>query len=410
MKRFLIGLVILFVTFGLALVMAMVFFPPVLKRPKPTGQYPVGYLETTLTDASRTMLGNQPRVISLDVWYPASSIGTQLEPYTTAELRQILQKVQGIPSIGGDDASYSYRNAPALSGRHKVILFNHGQPSFTKQNFSNMEELASHGYVVISLGHPEDSLLARDANNQSIEINLQNPVYQRSKAFEKNLQVSVSTLSQDYQKQRQAKTFEQHKTATVLLSQNAQYANLSSQIPVWVADTRFVMQSLQNGIGALPFIDPDWMVISGHSFGGMVALNIGQTKTQGLRGIISLDAPWIGQPLAVPALVMASTDFKYAGADVSLHGTFDLPLSQGRGAYLIEPEGTAHFNFSDLNYIPVLKLFTPILGGIEGKYMGKLLNSALLEYLRQLEQGTDFSKVLLPETSDLRQKVFKPQK
>lgn len=409
MKRFLIGVTVLIVTLGLAVTMAMILFPPVLKRPAPTGKYPVGYLETTLTDASRTMQGKKSRVISLDVWYPATAKGTRLEPYTTAALRQILQKVQGIPAIGGDDASYSFRDAPALSGKHKVILFNHGQPSFTKQNFSNMEELASHGYVVISLGHPEDSLLARGAQGQSIEINVQNPVYQRSKAFEKNIEATLNILSQDYQRQRQAKTFEQHKEATHQLSQNAQYANLALQIPIWVADTRFVMQQLQQGIAVLPFVNPDWIVVSGHSFGGMVALNIGQTQSRGLQGIISLDAPWIGQALAVPALVMASTDFKYAGKDLSLHGTFDLPLSQGQGAYLLEPQGTAHFNFSDMNYIPILKLFTPVLGSIEGQYMGKLLNKTLLEYIKQLEQGTNFTQLLLPQSPDLRQRVFAPR-
>ena len=139
----------------------------------------------------------------------------------------------------------------------------------------------------------------------------------------------------------------------------------------------------------------------------MVAFELARQPVPDLRGIIALDAPWIGaQPLRVPALVMASTEFNVAGADLALRGTFDSPLQNGAGAYLLEPSGAAHFNFTDLNYIPAIKLFSPLLGSIPAARMGALVNTALLEYLRRLE-GDNFSTDLLPAQDGLRQVVFK---
>ncbi len=410
MKRILIGIGAFILSAVILLGVTSIFFPPVLEKPALTGKYIVGFLETTITDPSRTMQQNQPRVISLDVWYPASGISNKLEPYDTATLRSLLQKIQNIPNIGGDTPSRSYRDAPALKGKHKVILFNHGFASFTKQNFSNMEEMAGHGYIVISIGHPEDSLVARDVDGAIIELNTESTVYQQLKAIEKRSQISIKQLEGLLTTQRHTSTLEQHKTASRALRQHEQYAALAPQLETWVTDTRFVMQSLQKGINALPFADANWVVISGHSLGGMVALEIGQTSSAGLRGIISLDAPWIGTTLAVPALVMVSTEFTVGGSDLSLHGTFDQPLRSGKGAYLLEPKGAAHMNFTDLNYVPVIKLFSPILGSIDGKRMGNILNTALLEYLRQLEQKPDFTKNLLPTQDDVRQVVFAANK
>jgi pimeloyl-ACP methyl ester carboxylesterase len=407
MKKLLIGTFAFIVVLVLALGIASIFYSPVLEKPTLTGKFLVGFLETTITDPSRTMLQNQPRVISLDVWYPASSTSNaSLEPFDTAALRAMLQKIQNIPSIGGDSPSHSYRNAPALIGQHKVILFNHGFASFTRQNFSNMEELASHGYVVISIGHPEDSLLSRDAAGLSIEINTQSQVYQKLQAITKHLQTSVKTMRQILEMQRQAKTLAEHQSATQQLRRHEQFASYKPQIKVWAEDTEFVIKSLKSGMSALPNVNPDWIVVAGHSLGGIVALKLATAKQSKLRGVISLDGPWISNSLNVPALILASTDFQLAGENISLNGTFNQALNYPKGAYILEPDGASHMNFTDLNYVPIIKLFAPILGRIDGKRMGTILNGAMLEYLQRLEQNTDFSKELLPTTDDLHQVVF----
>jgi predicted dienelactone hydrolase len=51
----------------------------------------------------------------------------------------------------------SYADAPGLKGSHPLLLFIHGMMSYPHQSTLLMEHLASHGYVVLALGHPFES-------------------------------------------------------------------------------------------------------------------------------------------------------------------------------------------------------------------------------------------------------------
>ena len=155
--------------------------------------------------------------------FRSSATGLALEPYSDAALRTMMQEVQGVPAIGGDQASHSARDAPLAPGKHRVVIFNHGQGSFTKQNFSNMEELASHGYVVISIGHPEESLLARDANGAGIVFNQRDEVYLQLRALQQNFTATAKQLEAGYRAQRDATTLTQHSAASRELGQQAQW-------------------------------------------------------------------------------------------------------------------------------------------------------------------------------------------
>ncbi|NJK45347.1 MAG: alpha/beta hydrolase, partial [Pleurocapsa sp. SU_196_0] len=153
----------------------------------------------------------------------------------------------------------------------------------------------------------------------------------------------------------------------------------------WVTDTRFVIAQLRDPTtGALRHADSSRVAIMGHSLGGVVALELGRDPRAGFNAVIDLDGPWLQygermRDLQVPALIFASTQNVYAGHDLSLRGTFDLPLSASRrGAHLLEIGGTGHFNFTDLNYLQVVKLFSPVLGGVDGRRMGAWMNTALV--------------------------------
>jgi hypothetical protein len=114
-----------------------IFSGAVIPIPKPSGPNLIGFTTTTITDPNRTMNNqNMPRVITLDVWYPASSIdGLKAAPYTEAALNKMLEKYQGIPaSVNGETPSFAFQDAPVLAGSHPAVIFNHGYSSFSKQN------------------------------------------------------------------------------------------------------------------------------------------------------------------------------------------------------------------------------------------------------------------------------------
>ena len=116
MKRVLIGLGVTVLILVAAATITLTIFPPVLELPTPGGSFAIGYSETTLTDATRTMRSGEARVISLDVWYPAASAtGLALEPYSDAALRAIMQEVQGVPAIGGPHTAPAMRQPRPVS-------------------------------------------------------------------------------------------------------------------------------------------------------------------------------------------------------------------------------------------------------------------------------------------------------
>ena len=188
-RIFVIGIGVVFAI--LAGVLALILSNAVIEIPKPTGPHAVGFRSTTLTDPTRSMTvrgQTRPRVITLDTWYPASSTaGLAAEPYQDKLLAQLLSKYQGIPDTGASGSSYAFVDAPALPGKHHVVIFNHGYGSFTKQNFSNMQELASQGYLVIAIGHPTESLVAKDANGEVIEFNPDSQHYVEYKRSQENI-------------------------------------------------------------------------------------------------------------------------------------------------------------------------------------------------------------------------------
>ena len=138
--------------------------------PQPDGPYAVGLLEFELTDSTR-MAALAPavtphRTIKVMAWYPARSIrGCFSRRYLQA--READPTVESVLSMFQAPAevyhrlqaleSRSYAGAPVRPGSHPLLVFCHGMMSYPHQSTILMEHLASHGYVVLSLGHPYES-------------------------------------------------------------------------------------------------------------------------------------------------------------------------------------------------------------------------------------------------------------
>jgi dienelactone hydrolase len=391
--------------------LAYVLANAVIEIPKPSGPHPVGFRSTTLAILSRhmTVRGHaQPRVIMLDTWYPATTTaGLTTEPYQDKALAQLLAKYQNIPDMGGSTNSYAFVGAPVLPGRHPVVIFNHGYSSFTKQNFSNMQELASHGYLVISIGHPGDSLVSKDAQGNMIEFNVETSQYADYKKAQENPKAMAGALSAILAQQRDAGSLAAHRRSSQALAKEQPFAGLQPMLAEWVLDTRAVIDSLD----MMPEADTARVTLMGHSFGGLTALEIAKDPLSGVNGVINLDGPWVlyaddSRPLRVPLLALLSTDNMLEGKDIGMHGTFDAALAVGtQPAHVIEIAGAAHNNFSDLNYVQLLKHITPVLGSVDGRDLARWQNEATLTFLRRLEQG-GLQQPLLQPDARINQRYF----
>lgn len=153
----------------------VVLFPiwvfPVRPLPKPDGAYAVGVRTFELDDPSRKGVSgvpaNQPRRLLVRIWYPAGDVsGLSPRPYVTrAEAETSLRAMGaglGFPPFFEHlqhITSNAYENAPLTPGARglPVLFFSHGYTSFLAQNSALLEQLASHGYMIVSIQHPGDA-------------------------------------------------------------------------------------------------------------------------------------------------------------------------------------------------------------------------------------------------------------
>ncbi len=155
---------------GLLLLAAATALPILLPVPQftaPTGPYAVGTKIYALTDTSRpeiySSLPNQPRKFIVQIWYPAKpGSEAQRAPWIDGAdvVAPSLADWIGLPHFFLNQISLaksnSYQDASSdTSGApYPLLVFSHGWDGFRTQNLYQVQELASHGYIVVSVEHP----------------------------------------------------------------------------------------------------------------------------------------------------------------------------------------------------------------------------------------------------------------
>ena len=131
-----------------------------LVLPAPTGPRAIGELQLHLVDKSRNdpWVPTKKRELMASVWYPAANGGPRV-PYVSAKLGPVLA-ADWLPLIGleGPELDYAHTwtharaTAPAY-GRFPVVLYSPGLGTSRTFGTEQVEELVSHGYVVVTVDH-----------------------------------------------------------------------------------------------------------------------------------------------------------------------------------------------------------------------------------------------------------------
>lgn len=145
---------------------ALPYLFPVPMVPEPTGEYPVGTFSIMLTDEDRKELystnPDEPRMIMVQAWYPAKAVaGSLTAPWVDHPeiVAPAISRWLGYPDFFLDHVSlaksHSLLDAPVADSPEPfpVITFSHGWNGIRQQSTFLMEELASWGYVVVSIDH-----------------------------------------------------------------------------------------------------------------------------------------------------------------------------------------------------------------------------------------------------------------
>jgi len=379
--------------FSTGLLILSIVFPtlfPVSDLPVPTGPYKVGTTRFIFTDYSRpetfTDEKGDYREISTQVWYPADNLAgrSPVNYNDSLEYGNLMAKTF-IP-IGMGHVAYfgtnSYVNIPCSDKEESfpVILFSHGYVGNVFQNTIQMEELASFGYIVFSVGHAYEASAVFSYDNKLVPSN-------RSYVDDFFLEVH-----QDLSLLNENKISEY--IDTVLAKQKLSYESVN----IWAEDLIFLTDQIEvlnyqkdNEIlsGKL---DMNRLGVFGHSFGGATASQVCLLDKRFKAGINMDGVPFgdAGKSIfSQPFLVMCSTTFGDAIAAAY--------NSDKKGLHTISISNSSHYNYTDFSVLIPKKVSFGLLGKIDSAIMTKITNTSVLSFFDKYIKGdesVDFKAVV----------------
>lgn len=344
-----------------------------LELPAPTGPYAVGRLVTTWVDTERTdpfaPTQGQRRELLVWIWYP----GVRTERSTPAEY--LPRFWQEAPDEQGSwflstflwrnptkVRVHSFENAEISADQAKfpVVVFRSGIGAASVDYTTVAEDLASHGYIVVSADAP------------------------------------YSTWSIVMPDGRVIHKTDRGNPGDAPISETERRRLLDQLIDVWVADTRFMLDQLarlnadaQSG-KFFGRINLDATGIAGHSFGGATAAQVchadercraGIDLDGALRGSVALEG--VGRPFL---FLLSDHGGASTPADREI---FDLIRSAAHrdpeGSLIVTLVGANHFSFSDAPLLQsrILRSILVSLGGPGGGLDPRTGLASTARYVRE---------------------------
>jgi dienelactone hydrolase len=329
--------------------------PVRIAMPALSGPHPVGTAEVHLVDRGRVdpWVGGA-RELMATVSYPALPVGERAG-WMGDGVADVVDRVTGpgvlgIPagSVAWAQARRHARTAAPAFGKWPVVVFSHGLGSLREVTAGLVDDLASRGYVVLSLSHTHEAT--------AIE-------------------------------------FPDGRVATAV-SDMADPAERRTAIDVRVADSRFALTALAGGDVALPrglrrALDTGRVGIAGHSYGGFTAaeaMHVDRRFDAGINLDGAMGAPGVPSGAVEHGLdrpfLLVGADFvdpetgevlRHSHRDTALDPTWARFWETQRGWKRdLHLHGGTHYAFTDLQFaVPRLRgLLTPeqyafVVGTIE---------------------------------------------
>ncbi|PKN99329.1 MAG: alpha/beta hydrolase [Chloroflexi bacterium HGW-Chloroflexi-4] len=265
---------------------------------EPGGEYKVETKKITYSDPSRIETytdNNENRKLTVQYWYPADA-----------------------------------------NGKYPLVIFSHGSFGTVTSNVSLFSELASHGYVVASIGHTYQSLYTTDADGKTILLD---------NSFMR--EVSIENAKTNKQQ-----SFEFYK----------KWMSIRMGDIDFVINTILNQENIVNHDPLFDLVDQTKIGVMGHSLGGSAALGLGEVRKD-IGAVVALESPfmydiigveneafvWNEQPYPLPLINIYS--------DSSWNHLNDWPQYALNARLLSEPtpdtfnfylQGAVHLSLTDL--------------------------------------------------------------
>jgi predicted dienelactone hydrolase len=361
--------------------------------PPPTGEYAVGTDFLMLTDGSRSDFAEESlsdgRVVSVRAWYPArTEPGGRAGQYQNAESSAGIARLFQMPAFLLNYLSkiptHSFENAALLAGDtpRPVIIFS--PSAWMNHTTAINEELASHGFVVLAVGHASTEPFIYDSKGtvlpldpgHSLHQELRRELYSDAVESIKNRIIRCTDIDQKK---------DLHQQLNRVQPLNVRDIKLRS------GDIRFLIDKLPELNGTLfsGSLNLDQIGVMGFSKGGATAGEVCVTDTRVKAGL-NMDGFMYGTivdtPLEIPFMFMHSTP---AVEEAYINDWFYRETKAE--ASMMKIKGTTHSNFGDLSLFGGIFKKRGVLGGIDGGLCVEIQRAYVLAFFEKHLKGEDSS-------------------
>jgi dienelactone hydrolase len=293
--------------------------------PSPTGPSGVGTRVVSVVDASRRdpYVNAATRELLIRFWYPASSAdGCKPAEYTSPRVWSYFSELIGVrlPIV----TTNSCLEAPVADGQHPIVVFTHGYTgTFTDYTFL-FEDLASRGYVVVSVDHTYEATAVEFPDGRFVES------------------IPGSHFGQ---------------------MRGNDASELAFAVSVRLDDLKFVVNELKrlNEAPVSPFagkLEISRIALAGHSLGGVTAL-LGVEADPRIKAGIILDGvvpETPARPPTAPIMFLAAGREQWSEAEQHVWDTLRGPR------FAVNLRGAEHLTPSDLVWLAGGAIMTGKMG------------------------------------------------
>lgn len=247
-----------------------------------SGQYAVGTETFTVTDTDRKeILGtsDEYRKIPVRIYYPADkneAAGKTKATIFSDRKKAAIEKAFFIRRMPEEFLTAEYYEAiPCAAAKFPLIVFSHGYNSYVEANTYLCIELASHGYIVASVGHAYEAV-ENDYDDGSFDL--------YDKSINKKMYNGMIRAMMAQSKLLKAKLSPEEAYERFYEFQNKYVPYIKSRLPEWNADIVCAVNELKKRYGQR--IDLSYGIgASGHSLGGAAAYHLCQNNNDFVCGI-----------------------------------------------------------------------------------------------------------------------------
>jgi pimeloyl-ACP methyl ester carboxylesterase len=363
--------------------MALSYVFPVYDLPEPTGSYPVGTSSSVLTDTRMELYSDnssEKRSIKLQFWYPAETTeGYENVPWLEDGIvvARGLARDTGLPSFVLDHtitiASNSYKDAPISTAQssYPVIIISHGWRGFRNLHTDFAEDLASQGYIVVSIDHTYGSV-AVDLNGDVKFVN-----------YDALPNRDVTDDFLDY--------------ANTLVYTYA--GDIISTIDHLEAE--YDINATRDYIAKM---DLTKIGLIGHSTGGGagVAAALEDDRIDAVFGldswVESIDPTIIDTGLSIPSVFIRSGQWEVGYNNERLYQL----INQSSPSNLYQIDGTTHYDFTMVYMYSPLTKQIGFTGDVDGRYLNTILKDMIREFFTDTLINTDYEALTINQWEEVR--------